>query len=169
MNFRIRNYIDSDFESVREIFFSSSSKKKFVNEQERDEFASRWLDYYVTFEKNNFLIAEDGRQVLGYLSGCGDSAAALDFFSPRIPSYSIFQDLFKEFPAHLHINFSEAARGQGLGTLLLNAFCSSLASGVHVVTSPESRNRSFYQRNGFEIEVLRGHNNKQFLFMGRPA
>lgn len=64
------------------------------------------------------------------------------------------KDLYRKYPSHLHINFKASARGQGLGTELIEYACGALAlqkvSGIHLFCGKEPV--KFYERNGFEIE-----------------
>jgi len=59
-----------------------------------------------------------------------------------------------EFPAHLHINLSDEARGAGVGSALLNCFLevarAAATAGVTASVREDNRGgRAFFERNGF--------------------
>lgn len=154
---------------VEEIFFLSSSLKTFSSIERRQAFYKRWCgDYQNLYPEEFFIVMEEGK-ILGYLSGCSDSTRAMNEVS--VPGYAIFQDLFLAFPAHLHINFHPDARGKGLGSILINHYMSWLkinnVMGVHLVTSPNAQNVSFYLRLGFTKTETRSFNEMPLYFMGR--
>jgi ribosomal protein S18 acetylase RimI-like enzyme len=153
---------------VEEIFFLSSSLKTFSSIDRRNAFYKRWCTDYQTLYPDEFFIAMEEGKVLGYLSGCSDSTRAINEIS--VPGFSIYHDLFLAFPAHLHINFHPDARGKGLGSILMNHYMSFLklnnVMGVHLVTSPDAQNVSFYQRLGFTKTDLRDFNGMPLYFMG---
>lgn len=154
---------------VEEIFFLSSSLKSFSSEERRQAFYKRWCGDYQTLYPEEFFIAMEEGKVLGYLSGCSDSTRAMNELS--VPGYAVFQDLFLAFPAHLHINFHPDARGKGLGSILMNHYMSYLklnnVMGVHLITSPDAQNVSFYQRLGYSRTETREFNERPLHFMGR--
>lgn len=166
--------VDRVYLKVAEIFFSASEKKQFKNQSERQSFFKRWTDYYFQHEPHNFLIAFDhlGTSVLGYLSLSTNIAQAERLLPLSLESFLVFKHHFTQFPAHLHINITPSARGTGVGTHLLKAgkhkACQQSARGIHVVTSPEARNRNFYLRNGFTFEEEQSWNGYPLLFMGTP-
>jgi ribosomal protein S18 acetylase RimI-like enzyme len=62
----------------------------------------------------------------------------------------------KHYPAELHINLSEAARGLGLGKLLLNACLDQMtalqAPGIHLNTTSENQAAlRLYEKAGFKV------------------
>jgi ribosomal protein S18 acetylase RimI-like enzyme len=65
--------------------------------------------------------------------------------------------LFREYPAHLHINIAEPAlRGVGIGKTLMVAFFDLVracrVSGIHLGTTSHNRQAvAFYRRMGFEV------------------
>ena len=154
---------------VEEIFFLSSSLKTFSSIERRQAFYKRWCGDYQNFYPEEFFIVMEEDIVLGYLSGCSNSTLAQATIS--VPGYDIFHDLFKTFPAHLHINFHPDARGKGLGSTLMNHYMDYLQlnniSGVHLVTSPNAQNVNFYLRLGFTETETRDFNGAPLFFMGR--
>lgn len=166
-----RGFNQAHLKTIREIFFESSSRRNFNDQAEKERFFQRWTEYYLSEHPESVYIAFDHDQtVIGYLMGCPDSRRAMEHYSSTLKSYSLFADLFDRFPAHLHINLAERARGRGIGAQLINAFIRDLEGcpGLHIVTSPEARNRGFYLNNGFHFLVEREQNGTKFLFMGRP-
>lgn len=153
---------------VEEIFFLSSSLKAFSSEEKRKAFYKRWCGDYQTLYPEEFFIAMEEGKVLGYLTGCSDSTRAMNEVS--VPGYAIFHDLFLAFPAHLHINFHPDARGKGLGSILMNHYMNFLklnnVMGVHLITSPDAQNVSFYDRLGFVKTDIREFNGMPLYFMG---
>jgi GNAT superfamily N-acetyltransferase len=154
---------------VEEIFFLSSSLKNFSSEERRQAFYKRWCADYQNLYPEEFFIAMEEGKILGYLSGCSDSIRAMNEVS--VPGYAVFQDLFLAFPAHLHINFHPDARGKGLGSLLMNHYMNYLklhnVMGVHLVTTPDAQNVSFYLRLGYTASETREFNGMPLHFMGR--
>lgn len=150
------------------IFFESTSKKTFDSPDHKARFFKRWCgDFQDHYGDEFFLVMEKG-VVMGYLSGCSDSIAAISVLD--VPGYTVFQDLFKKFPAHLHINFHPDARGKGLGSLLVNHYKKFLSDngvvGVHLVTSRDAQNVSFYDRLGFTFCEEREYKQMSVYFMG---
>ena len=163
------NLKESILKKVEEIFFLSSSLKNFSSEDRRQAFYKRWCGDYQSLYPQEFFIIMDDDIVLGYLSGCSDSTQALSCLN--IPGFSVFQDFFESFPAHLHINFHPDARGKGLGSILMNHYMNHLklhhVTGVHLVTSPNVQNVNFYMRLGFNKTETRDFNGTPLYFMGR--
>lgn len=63
--------------------------------------------------------------------------------------------IYKEYPAHLHINILPEYQRTGIGEKLLNAFENNIrhcASGVHLITTGENvKAIPFYHKNGYSI------------------
>ena len=153
---------------VESIFFEASSKKEFTSLEHKAAFFQRWCgDYIKNYPEEFFVMTEDGH-LLGYLSGCSDSRISLQCLS--VPGLEVFSDQFEDYPAHLHINFHATARGRGLGSELIKTYESYLRNknvkGLHLITSPEALNVSFYRRLGYIHEVEREFKGMQLLFMG---
>jgi len=158
--------------AIRDIFFDSSARQHFASPEEKIEFFDRWTRYYITEEPDLiYLAVEDDAKVLGYLMGCADSKAALPYYEERLKSYAVFADQFERFPAHLHINFRSEARGQGIGSRLIEHFAGRLVErgipGLHIVTGADAENRRFYSKNKFSFELKRRWREVELLFMGR--
>ena len=166
-------FTPAELAAIREIFFVSSSRQKFASEEEREKFFETWTGYYFKNCADLILLDRDGETVRGYLMGCADSTAAKEYYSGRLKSYALFEDLFSYFPAHLHINVSPAARSQGVGARLIERFVGILRErkvpALHIVTSPDAANLEFYRRNGFGFEVTRPWGSHSLLFMGKKC
>lgn len=122
----------------------------------------------------------------GYLLGTADSALQARRFSRRMIwriaaralLYSIWRypesfktllhfnrvqrtmpplhDLYKDYPAHLHINMAPGYQRRGMGSMLIERFEESMRSrgacGVHLVTSERNTKAlSFYERHGYSV------------------
>lgn len=154
---------------IEDIFFEASSLKNFSSPERKVAFYKRWCKDYQILYPDEFYVMMDGDFVQGYLSGCKNSKESLDKL--EIPGPIIFADLFSDYPAHLHINFHSSVRGKGLGSKLVNAYIESLKEchcpGLHLITSPDAMNVSFYDRLGFSHQVERDFNGMKLLFMGK--
>jgi len=155
-------------EQIRTIFFLSTSIKEFSSVERKEAFFKKWCGDFIRLFPENFYLMIEEKKLLGYLSGCLNSSEAKSVL--EVPGYTVFEDLFEDFPAHLHINFHPDCRGRGLGSHLVEKFAEDVKHlkirGVHLVTSPDAKNVSFYQRLGFTHEVVRTFNSSPLLFMG---
>lgn len=169
MSFQKSNEPSKHKSQIEEIFFLSTSKT-FESTEERTRFFNNWTAYYFSQYPHLIFIALDkNSNVLAYITICPDSKAALGVLP--IKSYSLFADLFQEYPAHLHINAHPKARGMGLGSRLIEHACNHLKQknikGLHLVTSPDSKNVSFYKRNKFHYEKESKWGESTLLFLGK--
>lgn len=139
---------------IETIFFASSNVQQFRDAAERATFRERWLGRYLDrWPEEVFVAATADRRIVGYLAGCLEDPAAHPAFAD-IAYMPAFADLSRSYPAHLHINLDPGWRSTGIGTRLIEAFCTHAArrvAGVHVVTGRMSRNVRFYERNGFRM------------------
>jgi ribosomal protein S18 acetylase RimI-like enzyme len=154
---------------VEEIFFEASSLKEFSFPEKKASFYKRWCQDYQTYYPEEFFVMMEDSKVLGYLSGCSQSNESKSVLS--VPGLPVFADMFFDFPAHLHINFHSSSRGRGLGSLLVETYVEKLkenhCKGLHLITSPQAPNISFYDRLGFNHRVSREFNGMELLFMGK--
>ena len=167
-----------DLEQVRRIFFETSAVQVFSSEGIRKNFEWKYLGWYFETQRHLFFVAEETSplqggsksEILGYIACCPDTKGAADLLGLN-PSLEIFRDLYDQYPAHLHINLATEARGKGLGSKLILHLEGELrrqnTTGLHLLTSPNARNRSFYSKNGFSMEVERRYNEAALLFMGK--
>ncbi len=149
---------------VREIFFESSTKKTFLDVTEKEQFYEKYLGFYLKhFSEFAFVGVES--KVMGYVVAM---PVTLDERLLKLQGHlKIFTEEFQEFPAHLHINCHHESRGKGLGSQLVERVVARLRSakitGLHIITDPNSRNRAFYRKLGFDFEQERDG----LLFMGK--
>lgn len=160
----------SDLTQFRHIFFESSVKKDFNSISEKEHFFDKYTYVYLTHPDAVIFGAWAEDQLLGYTTLFPDSASCEHQYTVN-KFYSLFEDLFSDFPVHLHINCRELARGKGVGSKLIDVACEYFenqgSAGIHLVTAPDARNVSFYQRNGFTHSVRRKCFDLEFLFLGR--
>jgi GNAT superfamily N-acetyltransferase len=153
------------------VFFQSSNVKSFADDASRAQFRERWLGRYLSHDPQWAYVALDANdQVIGYLVGSLSDPALTARFSD-IPYFAGFYALTASFPAHLHVNLAERARGQGIGSQLIERFAHDAAQagtpGVHVVTGRGARNAGFYNRNGFKQLGSWGEGPREVVFLGR--
>ncbi|MGE0763610.1 MAG: GNAT family N-acetyltransferase [Bdellovibrionales bacterium] len=156
---------------LRDIFFTSSTRQNFTDDEQRENFWRRWTDYYFDQHEDLLFVSRAEKRLAGYLMACPDSRQAEPILSKKNPSFSLFNDQFDAYPAHLHINMSTEFRGQGLGQKLIETLCRELerrhCPGLHLITSPAARNVRFYQQNRFDYSLVRDWKGQPLLFMGR--
>ena len=157
--------LDEILSSIKHIFFESSSIRSFKGEVEREQFFQNWCGQYLENYPHCFFLAIERGTIAGYLC-LFDSLAS----HPSVPGHAIFANFFKEFPAHFHINCHIDFRGKGVGSNLINKAIEYLKKnqvrGVHIITSPGSRNVQFYKNNKFkEVEII-GSGERSQLMMG---
>lgn len=169
----VRGPVEPDlWRMAEEIFFLSAVTQQFNGDEERQAFLDRWTGYYREYEPERIYLAVlPGGEVSGYLTGCLDSRFARRLYRD-IPYYSLFEDRFAKYPAHLHVNVHPQRRSRGIGSCLVKAFvddCEATGvAGVHVVTAPGLANVEFYQNCGFTCAVQREWRERSLLFLGRP-
>ena len=135
------------------IFFEASLTKTFADEAARAAFRERWLGRFLDHWPQLAHVAVGPcDDLIGYIVGAHPDPARDPLFAD-IGFYRELARLTPEFPAHLHINLAPGARNHGVGTRLIEAFVADARDaglpGVHLVTGRDSRNRTFYARNGF--------------------
>jgi ribosomal protein S18 acetylase RimI-like enzyme len=146
-------------------------------------FANIWSGYYTDHEPESaFVVVDDGTNVLGYLLGCVDTARAISaerairreivrrqlFFRPGTARFfwRSLADLARDrtvakevddprYPSHLHIDLLPAARGQGMGRRLMDAWFHRLRAvgspGCFLGTLAENTaGVAFFESVGFE-------------------
>ena len=155
--------------AIDAIFFETAPLAP-ADEQRRSAFHDLWLGQYLRHEPHLTWLACAGTDIVGYLVGCHVNPAT----SERFVSLSYFQtfaDACARFPAHLHLNLTERARGSGIGGRLIDAFAADTRAaglaGLHVVTSATARNVGFYRRNSFVEIAATERNGAKILFLGR--
>ena len=161
----VQTYSPQDQAQVRDIFFESSSKKSFLDDEEKRGFEWKYLGCYLQHFPELAFVARNGNKVLGYVLGSTES----DFETQ--PHLSAFDDLLTKYSAHLHINCHAESRGLGVGSLLIGGLEEKLqalnCNGLHIMTGVDARNRSFYQKLGFTFEAVRNFEQRPILMMGK--
>ncbi len=158
-----------DVPGIKEIFFETSSKKEFKDDEEREKFFWKYVGFYLQHYPQYAFVALDQNQVLGYVVAMPESDnEALFKIQPHMP---LFKEFFKEYPGHLHINLHHTARGLGLGSKLLieceKTLQTTKITGLHIMTGPTSRNQSFYLKLGFMAQVELNFHGSPIVLMGK--
>jgi predicted N-acetyltransferase YhbS len=157
-------------DQIDAIFFEASNTKVFESDVARAAFRERWLGRYLRDHPQFAYLALDASgDVVGYVVGAiADPVSSARFAD--VGYFAAFGDLTSRYPAHLHVNMAPVFRNQGIGGRLIRAFVAgakrSGAPGVHVVTSADSDNVRFYNRNGF-IEAGRTKGSRPLVFLAR--
>jgi GNAT superfamily N-acetyltransferase len=160
----ILNYTESFLPQVSEIFFEASTKKDFKDQIEKDAFFWKYVGFYlVNFPEYAWIAVNDGK-VLGYVLGMPRTQDP-DLYAIQ-PHLKAFEEHFKLYPAHLHVNCHIDARGKGVGRKLVLRLLTQLKaqgiSGLHIMTGLTSDNKIFYQKLGFDFEIAKN----SILLMG---
>lgn len=137
------------------IFFEASLTKSFRDAEARAAFRERWLGRFLALwpELVHVAVTADGG-LAGYIVGAHADPARDERFAD-IGFYRHFARLTPDYPAHLHINLAADARNLGIGGRLIEVFEADVRDaklpGAHLVTGRDSKNRSFYARNGYSL------------------
>jgi GNAT superfamily N-acetyltransferase len=157
LNFKHPLISQGDFkEQLSEIFFETSTKKEFKDSQEKDIFFWKYVGFYLShYPEYAWLAVQEGK-VLGYVLGMPFTQdPSLFAIQPHLLAFS---HEFKNYPAHLHINCHHEARGKGVGKRLVHTLLGQLKAqnipGLHIMTGMDSENKLFYQKLGFEHEIV---------------
>jgi ribosomal protein S18 acetylase RimI-like enzyme len=183
---QIQESIEYYNQQALHIFWETSQQESFASQKEEDEYLLKYFQYYREQAPDLFLLAiepppthnqsqqvqEAGTpgKVLGYVCAVADTRVHPELYelASHIP---LFDDLYKDYPAHLHINLTGQAQGKGIGGQLIRELEARLVvskvPGLHLVTGSNARNQSFYARCGFEHRVIRGSGPVRALFMGK--
>ena len=161
-------YEDSMNEEVREIFFESSTKKLFKDEAEKEAFYEKYLGFYLKHYPQFAWVARSER-VLGYVIVAPESQnIELQKLQPHL---QVFDSYFQNYPAHLHINCHYESRGLGVGSKLILEAETKLRQlnikGLHIMTSRDAANKSFYKKLGFDFQTELNFHGSMILFMGK--
>jgi GNAT superfamily N-acetyltransferase len=153
------------------VFFSSSHTKAFANDAARIAFRERWLGRFLDhFPDCCFVAIDTDGSAVGYICGSLQDPARDPRFADQ-PHFSHFAALTPAFPAQLHVNLAQAARGRGIGRLLIEALAAHAsaagAPGIHAISSRGARNLGFYAANGFTEAGSASIGGKELVFLGR--
>ncbi len=165
---KLTNPTAKDLQELKEIYYESSSRKDFKDAADKEAFFQKYLGYYLSHFPEYVWVAKTDR-ILGYMIGAPETKLP-DFYRLQ-PHLEAFENYFRDYPGHLHVNFHADARGMGLGSKLFSElekeFQRMKIRGVHIMTGPDSRNKSFYQRLGFNFEVTLDFKGSPILLMGK--
>lgn len=154
---------------VTEIFFESSTKKTFKDEDDKKNFFQKYLGFYLKNYPELALVFLKDSRVMGYVVASPVSEGTeIDALQPHL---RVFQEHFKTYPSHLHINAHHEARGMGVGSELMREIEKRLKlqniSGLHIMTGVDSANQNFYKRLGFDFSVTLPFQGNPILLMGK--
>jgi GNAT superfamily N-acetyltransferase len=154
---------------IQSIFFESSSRSDFASQEERDQFRFKYLDLYLRNPELVWIAWNTKREVLGYILGAEKTTKEHYQLHPYLLQFQMLID--SDYPAHLHINLATQARGLGIGSLILNKLEMQLRDrkipGVHLITSKNARNISFYQKNHYPIVQEHSFNGTSLVMMAK--
>lgn len=153
------------------IFFASSNTQSFSDAAARAAFRERWLGRYLANDPRSCFVAlTPAGDLIGYICGSLRDPANDPLFADQ-RHFARFASLTAVYPAQLHINLAETARGQGIGRQLISTFIAHVAAagiaGVHAISSRGARNLSFYAANGFPEVGSATIGEKELVFLGR--
>jgi len=149
-------------------------------------FGLLFCEYYLDYEPENCFVVDDQGQAVGYIIGTTDTLRYTKEFNKkmvqRILKRMLFSTLWKynkdclwilkeafnaslgtemnaiyrEYPAHLHIDIWEQYRRKGLGFQMMDVFLEHLRKqgvrGIHLGTTNKNEQAvPFYQKYGFQI------------------
>ena len=88
---------------IDNIFFESSAKRDFCNDEEKQSFREVSLGRYVVRHRDSFFVAlDDAGRAVGYLEGCLENPTKLDHFKD-IAYFRYIDDICQKYPAHFHV------------------------------------------------------------------
>jgi hypothetical protein len=129
----------SHLSEIDDIFFESSARRDFCNQEEKQSFREMSLGRYIAKHRDSFFVALDDGRCVRYLAGCLKNPTKL---TNDVSYFRYIEDICQDYPAHLHINIAERYRNRGLGATLVERFAdwANLHSvgGIQIVTSSAS-------------------------------
>lgn len=167
----IRKYEEKDKENMRKVCLETSSFDT-SNPKMRRFLTLMYSDYYTEAEPDCcFVAADENDEVIGYLI-CGKDfdryyktfnglympdikKLGLKYVIMAKSEIAIHKMFSKKYPAHLHIDLSEACRHQGVGSKLMPKLKEYLSEcdvhGLMLSCGFDNKNAiRFYERNGFK-------------------
>ena len=159
--------------AIKEIFFLSSRSGAKLSGIEKDCFFQTWAGYYLDSLPTQTLVFKTNLgKIVGYLTGCYDSVAALDLYK-NLFYYRAFETYYSQYPTHFHINCHPNFRNTGIGGALVEAFVQNSAErgvpGVHLVTARSADNRRFYESHEFHLHATKGFGSGDLVLLGRKC
>ncbi len=161
---------DRALAEIETIFFLSSETGARLAGAAQRRFFPTWTNYYLSMPGLVWLRHGPDGKLAGYLTGCLDSAGAEPLYDALF-YYRAFEDQYRAFPAHFHVNCHPDLRNQGVGAELVAAFVGACrdagVGGAHVVTGAGARNTSFYGRCGLTERARRDVDGKSLVLLAR--
>lgn len=159
----IRPAANADWPRIRELCCLTGDNGNPIDKSRWETFAEKWIGPYQALLPEWAFVAEAEGKVVGYLTGCPNSAAFRDCARTRfaLPQLAVEERfpapararLEREFPAHLHVNLEASVRGTGVGKMLLDAFVARLRDekipGLHAFCGADPL--AYYLKNGFSV------------------
>src|SRR5690606_24657037 len=103
--------------SIEEIFFLTANIENFSSAQAREKFKHKYFGLYLERFPELVKVALAGEKILGYCLGSPYTDKSFYPYQAHLP---LFDDLYQQFPAHLHINLHPDAQGLGIGQKLFH-------------------------------------------------
>ncbi len=156
----VRRAAPADWTAIAGLCADTGAQGDPVGDDERAEFAERWVGPYRALRPDWTFVVEEGGRLVGYLTGSPDSLAFEEerrrAFKAEPDAREFFPmdfrlELWSDHPAHLHMNVAAAARRRGAGAALLAAFFDALraagARSAHVICGEGAA--SYWRKAGF--------------------
>lgn len=166
----IRHYQDKDKENCRRICHLTATAPEYVKNPEL--VATLYCDYYVDCEPDNcFVLTDEFDNAVGYIL-CAenevdfeagykpylDKAGKMSLYNKIGHKADAFfnKKLYREYPAHLHIDILPAFQGKGAGKQLIATLEAHLKrKGVKAIRlgvgGDNTRAHKFYEREGYTL------------------
>jgi len=88
---------------IDDIFFTSSARRAFGSQEEKQAFREMSLGRYIEQHRGSFFVAlNDAGGAVGYLAGCLENPLTLIHFN-AVGYFRDIDDLCRDYPAHLHV------------------------------------------------------------------
>ncbi len=167
----IRPYEPKDQNNLRMICIETGSGAAHKPGPAQTMLLATYCDYYAEREPEHcFVVANDSDEAVGYILCAPDyrkyRSRFLKDYAPRTKGTGLFQQLecygaaylpmlFRNYPAHLHIDILPEYQHRGFGTQLMNCLTDHLrrqgVAGVMLGVGAENKQgRSFYKKYGFK-------------------
>lgn len=156
----IRRAEKGDWPGIAGLCADTGAQGDPVGDDERVEFAERWVGPYRVLRPDWTFVAEAEGRLAGYLTGSPDSLAFEEerrrAFKPEPDAREFFPmdfrlELWSRHPAHLHMNVAAAVRRRGVGAALVAAFMFALretgAPSAHVICGEAAS--TYWRKAGF--------------------
>ncbi len=156
-------------QELEDIYIESSMAGTFKDPEAFKTFLWKYLGFYLHYYPEFIWVAlGSDLECLGYVLGAprSDHEELLKIQ----PHLKLFENCFKRFPAHLHLNCHKSYRGVGIGGELVRTFendIKTISSGLHIITTTDARNRSFYLRHGLSNEFKMFYKNTPLVLMAK--